>query len=385
MELNKQGYKIYSREEIIDLIKEWYTVHGSITIRNLRHSNGLPSSTQVINMFGSFKECLLECGIELNNEKLFNRKSLSDDEMLRDFKRFVIIHLKQNITLPTYSDIDASDILQGSDNYFRRFNSISNLYSKIGYDMDEFNKNAIEKDMIKKYKNQCEINGHVLNSREIDRISKSDKSLIYASSSYISHFGSIHNLQQKCKFHKTSPGKGATKREMINQLKWLAGYLGRTPVQSDLILYKNVSSVSAYAREFGSFRSALKIAKLKSTKTLITKNGTMCHSTYELKLAQVLESYHIEFENETMYRDVIPNFRKRYRFDFVINLNNKKYYVELFGIEGNEKYNRRKEEKILLCKKHNIPLIQIYQSDIYSKTNKEIYNMLFNKTYQCMM
>ena len=37
---------------------------------------------------------------------------------------------------------------------------------------------------------------------------------------------------------------------------------------------------------------------------------------------------------------------------------------------------KENEKKIKLCEDNNIPLIQFYQSDIYSKTNKEIYETL---------
>lgn len=79
-----------------------------------------------------------------------------------------------------------------------------------------------------------------------------------------------------------------------------------------------------------------------------------------------------------MYKDVIPNFDRKYRFDFRIKMNGTSYYIELFGIQGNELYENRKQEKIKLCEENNIPLIQFYQSDIYSKTNKEIYETLLN-------
>jgi len=164
---------------------------------------------------------------------------------------------------------------------------------------------------------------------------------------------------------------------MIDNLKWLSEKLGRTPVQKDLILYKNIPSISMYCREFGCFKIALKEAGLKSKRIFKTKNGIICRSTYELKLAQVLESYDIKYKNEIMYNKVIPDFDRRYRFDFVININNNKYYIELFGIESNPGYDKRKKEKIEICEKYNIPLIQLYQGDIYAKTNKEIYDTLF--------
>ena len=36
----------------------------------------------------------------------------------------------------------------------------------------------------------------------------------------------------------------------------------------------------------------------------------------------------------------------------------------------------------MICEKYNIPLLEIYQNDIYSKTNEEIYNMILDKTHE---
>ena len=52
-------------------------------------------------------------------------------------------------------------------------------------------------------------------------------------------------------------------------------------------------SDKAYFKEFGSFRKALNEAGFEKQKIYESKNGTKCRSTYELKLAQVLESYNI--------------------------------------------------------------------------------------------
>lgn len=60
-------------------------------------------------------------------------------------------------------------------------------------------------------------------------------------------------------------------------------------------------------------------------------------------------------------------------------INDTKYYIELFGIEGNEEYDKRKQEKIRICSQYNISLIDLYQKDIYSKTNHEIYINLMNR------
>ena len=374
---DNHGYNQYTKEEIIELAQNWFNEHGRLVQRDLKHSNGLPSSCQVTKHFGTLQNLLKEAGIQsTTNPNLFNREKLSDEEMLENYKKFVEEHLKTHMFLPTNDDLDRCQSIQCTSAYISRFGSFNNVNKLIGY--EGYNNKVLEEDMIFKYKRACKEYGNVLSSREITKIFKATNNYIYSTEAYLSHFGTLHNLQELCGFDKTRPGMGATRKELIEKLQWLGDVLGRRPVESDLKLYKRMPSGNAYFKEFGSFRKALNEAGFEKQKIYETKNGTKCRSTYELKLAQVLESYNISFENEVLYKDVIPNFKRKYRFDFVVELNNRKYYIELFGIEGNELYEKRKKEKIQICEENNIPLIQLYQSDIYSKTNQEIYETLFN-------
>lgn len=377
MTKSDHGYNQYTREEIIELAKNWFNEHGKLVQRDLKHKNGMPSSGQVTKHFGSLQNLLKEAGIKsTTNPNLFKRECLSDEEMLANYKNFVEKHLKTHMYLPTNDDVDNCKDIQSTSVYINRFGSFENINKLIGY--EGYNNDILEKDMIYKYKRACNDYEHVLNSREITKISRETNEYIYSTEAYLNHFGTLHNLQELCGFDKTIPGKGATREELIEKLQRLGEILGRRPVESDLKLYKNIPSYHAYAKEFGSFKIAINEAGFEKHKILKTKNGIKCNSTYELKLAQVLESYKISFKNEIYYKDIIPNFNRKYRFDFVINVNNQKYYIELFGIEGNEVYEQRKQDKIRICEENNIPLIQLYQSDIYSKTNKEIYETLLN-------
>lgn len=377
MYVDNHGYTQYSRSEILVLIKKWYKKHGKILIRDLKHRNNLPSVNQVINMFGSFQNCILEAGISIADKKhLFNRECLSDKEMIESYKNFVAEHLKTHIYLPTNDEVDACPCIQSTCVYIRRFGSFENLNHLIGYNQKEFNRDAMERDMLHKYKSACEDIGHALNSREITALSKSNKEYLYSTEAYITHFGSLHNLQSICGFNKTRPGFGATEDELIKKLKWLASEIGRVPVQNDLYLYKTIPSVKKYVKIFGSYKNALVKAGLSDKRVYKTKNGIMCRSTFELKLAQVLESYNIPYKNEVLYQDIIPSFKKKYRFDFEIVLFEQKLYIEVFGIIGNSKYEKRKQEKIQICETNNIPLIQLFQKDIYSKSNHQIYKRI---------
>ena len=160
---SKQGYKLYSREEILHLVKDWYDKNGKIVIRDLRHKNGLPSVTQVINEFGSFQNCIKEANIPTDDkEYLFQRECLSDEEMLDNYKRFVEEHLKTHIYLPTNNEVDACNYIQCASVYIRRFGSFERINELIGYNQKEFNNNELEKDMLFKYKRDCEEHGHKL-------------------------------------------------------------------------------------------------------------------------------------------------------------------------------------------------------------------------------
>lgn len=374
---DNHGHNQYTKEEIIELAQKWFNEHGRLVQRDLKHANGLPSSCQVTKHFGTLQNLLKEAGIQsTTNPNLFNREQLSDEEMLENYKKFVEEHLKTHMFLPTNDDLDRCQSIQCTSVYISRFGSFNNVNKLIGY--EGYNNKVLEKDMVFKYKRACKEYGKVLSSREITKIYKATNNYIYSTEAYLNHFGTLHNLQELCGFDKTIPGRGATREELIEKLQWLGDVLGRRPLESDLKLYKRMPSGNAYFKEFGSFRKALNEAGFKKQKIYETKNGTKCRSTYELKLAQVLESYNISFENEVLYKNVILNFKRKYRFDFVVELNNRKYYIELFGIEGNELYEKRKKEKIQICEENNIPLIQLYQSDIYSKTNQEIYETLFN-------
>lgn len=380
MRIDKHGYKIYDKDEIISLVQNWYKKNGKIVIRDLRYKNGLPSTAQVINIFGSFQCCLKEAGIPIENkEHLFKRKELSDEDMIKRYKRFVAEHLKNHMFLPTGRQIDECKFIPSYSSYLIHFGSLKKLNELIGYNQKEFNLKALEKDMLFKYKRACEDFGYTLGSRDINKIRKENKDYIYPTSCYLDHFGSIHNLQEICKVAKTIPGKGMNKDELILKLQELGMRIGRVPVQKDLILYNNMPSVNMYIKNFGCFKNALLESGYTSRRILKTKNGVRLNSVYELKLAQVLESYGISYDNEIYYKDVISEFNKKYRFDFEILINNKKYYIEFFGIEGNKKYDERKQEKLEICSAYNIPLIDLYQIDIYSKTNQEIYSNLINR------
>ena len=52
---DNHGYNQYTKEEIIELAQNWFNEHGRLVQRDLKHSNGLPSSCQVTKHFGTLQ------------------------------------------------------------------------------------------------------------------------------------------------------------------------------------------------------------------------------------------------------------------------------------------------------------------------------------------
>lgn len=372
----------YTKQEVIRMVRDYYNKHGKIVIRDLKNKNGLPSVGPMIKLFGTFENLLREANIDIPEDKAYNfgRVCLSDTELLKLLNDFTKKHLKSHIFLPTYDDIENCSALPSCSTYTSRFKSIESAFHLIGYDIQEFNNSALEKDMISKYNAACRRYGCVLNSRQITKLSKMNKSEIYATETYANHFGSISNLQKMCGYDPTTLGKIITKEESIEALRKIANELDRSPFVTDLPLVSYAPNAGYYRKMFGSWNKALKAAGLSpANKIRTTSKGTLCLSSFEYKIACVLESYNIPFEKEVSYKSVISNFEKGYRFDFVIESNGVRYYVEIFGIMGSEDYQIKTNEKISLCQANNIPLISLYQKDIYGKTNQEIYDLLTEK------
>lgn len=378
------GNKIkIEKADIITNVQNFYNKNGKIVIRDLRKKNGLPSTERVTKMFGSFQNLLLEAGISINeeNKRNFNRIKLTDEQLLYDLKCFTEKHLLDNIYLPKNDEIDNELSLQSSTTYINRFHSFEYIYKLIGYDIKDFNNKALEKDMLEKYKTMCTEIGHVLDSREITNLSKNNNGSIYSTEAYAAHFGSLSNLQKICGYTPTRLGKSITREECIEMLNNLYCEIGDIPTYDDVNLCEYTPSSGYYVTEFGSWSNALRQIGLdiKNGRKYKTKDGEEFLSSYEYKFAMMLKKYNIYYERELLYRNIIDNFDRKFRFDFVIELQGVKYFIEIFGIEANDSYDKRKQEKIKICKLNNIPLIGIYRNDLYGKTHKQVYDILLNK------
>lgn len=91
------------------------------------------------------------------------------------------------------------------------------------------------------------------------------------------------------------------------------------------------------------------------------KDGHIVRSNYEKVFDNILYKNGIEHEYEVR----LP-FDKRFACDFKVN----DVYVEIWGVENNQKYTERTERKIKLYQKHNAKLLSIYPNDFKNINSK---------------
>jgi len=376
--------QVHSDEHLIEIMIDYYNNIGFPTQRKFKATNCLPAYGVYYERFGSFKNAILISNIKIPEERrrYFDREKLTNNELLRLLDYYTKEKLKKDIYLLTNDNIDDIPNIPNAGVYASRFGGVLNAYTLIGINYNEFNNKSLEKDMVEKYVKLKTILSRVPNSRDLDEYCKDG--LCYSMNAYENHFGGLYKLQTICGFTPTVQGRNKTDKNLIDDLLKLKSELGRIPKISDIDECEYMSSGSFYSKIFGSYYNALKICgftdKEINKKAYYTKGGTKCFSQYEYKMALVLEKYNFKFTKDIeYYKDYIVGFDKKYRFDFVIEYESNRFFIEIFGIEGNQKYNEKTYEKIKLCKDNNLKLIDYYPSDLFHIKHKDLLNSLMIK------
>lgn len=367
----------YSKEELIEQIHNFvYKNSKAPTYREMR-KQGYAGVHAFINHFGSFKNALIEADVfDLRKDQHQFCDTYTNEELLEHLKEY----MKDKERIPIHATIKVELTEPSISTYERRFYSIFNALEMIGYSYSEQKEQdliVMEDDMISKYKQLKEMLNRVPSSRDIDEYSK--KGFGYAMKTYESHFGSLSELQILCGFIPTVVGRSKSRQDLIDDLIMMSNELGKTPSQLDVAYFDNVASSTTYTKEFGSWVNSIKEAGLKPlSKIYYSIKGTKCLSYYEFLFTNMLEEYNVKFEKEEMYSKYIETER-RFRFDYVIYINNKKYFIEIFGMTDNKDYEKRMEHKKQLCKENGLPLIEIYPKDFTSYKLENIHKMLEQK------
>lgn len=367
----------FSKDELIEQLHDFVKKYGKAPTHRKMREKGYAGIHAFINHFGSFKNALIEANVfDLRKDQHQFCETYNDEELLDYLKKY----MNNKNRIPT-SDTLKEELSPSASTYDRRFGSVFNALSLIGYDYEKQKENdliELQNDMIIKYKKLQTKLRRTPSSRDIEHYSRTDKS-IYSMSSYEFHFGSLYELQVLCGFTPTVIGRNKSREDLISDLVRMSDELERTPSQNDVKYFNDVASPATYTSVFSSWNSAIKEAGLKPNgKIYYSTNGLECLSYYELLFTNMLEKYDIKFEKEKHYKEYIETNR-RFRFDYVLDINNIQYFIEIFGITSREDYEERTEHKIKLCRENNLPLIEIYPKDFKSYKLEDIQTMFEEK------
>ena len=201
---------------------------------------------------------------------------------------------------------------------------------------------------------------------------------LFPNSELINHFSgrsesSLLSMAGILNIHKTAEAfdyyRDGTKSNSLDKLIEFANKLGRTPTSEDITHNSEMPGIVTYHRQFGSYANACELANLEVNtniygKSFISKsiNGDVCLSKSEKVITDILINNSIAYEKEKPYKEIFPNgtIKTNIRCDWYIN----NILVEYFGMPEKDSYFTRMKNKIELCTKNNIPLIDLYPDDL---------------------
>ena len=181
---------------------------------------------------------------------------------------------------------------------------------------------------------------------------------------------SIRTMAYKYGLHKSEEmgKKRYDSEKMIDDLINLSEKLGRTPFLSDLV-ENGLASGKTYERYFDGYRNACKIAGLEINSNLWGRsiscksiNGDICFSKSEKIITDFFIENDIGYKKEIKYSNFIDESICGNKIvDWILSEN---IFVEYFGLPEKENYKKRMNEKISMCEKNDIVLIEVYRKDL---------------------
>lgn len=142
-----------------------------------------------------------------------------------------------------------------------------------------------------------------------------------------------------------------------------------------LSLMSKMSSRDSYKRVFGSWFKSLVASGILNNASLKTSRGIKClaldgHECFSLLEKQfddflyINSIAHLKEPNYPVHLELNPN--NLLRADYLIN----DVFVEIWGLIGEEKYDKKIERKRILAKQNNIDLVEIKPSDFVNLESK---------------
>lgn len=159
-----------------------------------------------------------------------------------------------------------------------------------------------------------------------------------------------------------------SREKLIGKIKEFVQEEGRVPTKNEFAknpLYPNYATYQSY---FGSWNKGIIAAGykpnemwfvLENSRNLQAKDGHLCNSVSEIIIDDWLFKNNIKHKREYLYPE------GKCRCDFVIS----GIFIEFFGLANTNlvpEYNNIMERKRKLCKRYNIPLVELYEKDLHN-------------------
>lgn len=112
------------------------------------------------------------------------------------------------------------------------------------------------------------------------------------------------------------------------------------------------------------------------------EDGETVYSKYEYDTSLYLRNKKISYEKDVPYKKYIKNYKGNKKFDYVIDINGEKIFVEIAGLyyeKDNKRVNTYVEEfneKLKLIESTNLKFKAIYAEDFQNKSLDEIFSFL---------
>jgi len=369
------------------LLEKYNEEFGFPKYDDITREKGYPSASVYVSRFGSWEKSLRIAGFEITEvlRRKFERRFMTEEEILEHMRYHTWLkenaHSTPNLfnVLLIHLDFIEIEDLPSTTVIFHKFGGIKNAYKRLGIDYASVNKEYSRQQLIKVFRRLAFYITRVPTNPDISEYTWYTG---VSSTTFYNAFGSIYNMQKDSGFEPLKLQHTRTKEELIQDLITLKEDLGTVPTVNDLIRNKDrFAHPATYHNYFGSFVKALKEAGMKPSRYSYTPGGHLAHSGYERLFYIMLENHNIEFIPKAYYKDFIPRMKNNYEFDGIVWIDNKMYFIEIFGIINNlGEYDKKTIEKIGICRENNIPLIDIFPKAFEeNNTEEELYRYLMKR------
>lgn len=362
----------YSDEELINYLINYYDEFDKVpTTRDIKNNPNYPTDETFRSHFGSWKEALKRANLySLRKDKhLFDRKTYTDDELLKLLNEFTQEYILKHNELPTTEAIGNNKNMPSRSMYLR-FGGFVNALELLGYEVNPTSK-AMKNTKQKENKTLLNELICVLNNYGKISCKEFDKYGLCEYQTYLKRFSlnGYYDLLLLVGFDEYAEEiRYIEDEEIIDIFINIKDNLKHIPTIKEIEAYAKENNVVGITRKiywrWGSYTEFLKsINKYKSYRFKIqfSDDGKVCLSTYEQIISNILYHNNIEYEKDVPYKKFISDFKKEYTIDYYLPQYD--LYIEMFGIVGIPSYDEKIIEKQKLLKDNNLILISIFPKD----------------------